>query len=229
MCTAIAKKGNDLIYGFNLDIDPAVWNFGLYKTKKIFSVGITVGSTTYLTHGVTSDGRFSNVPYMNGEHFKAPKGSKRERIDLMTDRYLRGKYSFEDIEKIISEKTPVSVPAATMHSLIGNRNGDFLIVEPGYGSRKVEEDYAVLSNFPVFANLTDFSNPFYGKDRYDTAEAVLKNSGPDFSAGDALSLLEQVRQAGKWGTKISFVYSLNENMVYYCLNGDFQHVQTHSF
>ena len=229
MCTAIAKKGNDIIYGFNLDIDPSVWNFDLYKTKRYFTVGITVGSTTYFTHGVNADGQFSNVPYMNGEPFIPPKGSKRMRIDLMTDRYIRGKYSFEDIERIISERVPVSIPAATMHSLIGNRNGDLLIVEPGYGYRKVDGDHAVITNFPVLADLEDYSNPFYGKDRFDRAESVLSESGPDFSVKDALMLLGQVKQTGQWATRISFVYSVNENAVHYCLNGDFSKPEIHSF
>lgn len=229
MCTAIAKKGKDLIYGFNLDIDPAVWNFGLYKTKDYFTVGITVGSTTYFTHGVHKDGRFGNVPYMNGEVFAAPKGVRRERIDLINDRYIRGKYSFTDIQKILTEKTVVCVPAATMHSLIGNGEGEMLLVEPGYGSRAIQDDYAVLTNFPVLANLTDYSNPFYGKDRYDVAEAALKMSAPDFSAQDALTLLEKVKQTGPWGTRLSFVYTKNENAVYYCLNGDFSNIQIHRF
>lgn len=227
MCTAIAKKGNDLIYGFNLDIDPAVWNFKLYRTKQYFTVGITVGHTTYFTHGVSSRGHFGNVPYMNGADFVPPKGSKRERIDLMTDRYIRGKYSFADLERIAAEKTVVSIPAASLHSLFGNGNGELLLVEPGLGCRRENGGHAVLSNFPVLAGLTDFSNPFYGKDRYDRAESVLKDSGPDFSVRDALDLLSSVSQSGKWGTKLSFVYSGNENAVYYALNGDFSDIRLH--
>ena len=95
MCTAIAKKGHDLLYGFNLDIDPDVWDFSLYKSDKVFTVGIKVGSTVYYTHGVNRDGHFGNVPYMNGAEFTPPRGARRERIDLMTDRYIRGNYSFE--------------------------------------------------------------------------------------------------------------------------------------
>lgn len=44
MCTAIVYKGKDLIYGFDLDIDPSVWNYDVYMTKDFFSVGITVGA-----------------------------------------------------------------------------------------------------------------------------------------------------------------------------------------
>ena len=197
--------------------------------KKLFAVCIKVGSTNYLTHGVTSDGRFGNLPYMNGDTFPVPRGYKRERIDLMTDRYLRGKYSFEDIERITEERAVVNIPAATMHTLFGNENGDLLIVEPGYGSQTPSENYAVLTNFPIMADLDDFSNPFYGKEHYDTAISVLESSDDDFSAADAMDLLCRVKAEGKWGTKLSFVYSRKENAVYYCINGDFSDIKIHRF
>ncbi len=229
MCTAIAKKGKDVLYGYNLDIDPAVWNYKLILKKDYFSVGITVGSTTYLTHGVNGNGQFGNLPYMNGEIFPVPKGARRERIDLLNDRYIRGKYSFEDVERIIRETVVVNAPSTTLHSLIGNRDGEFLLLEPGYGIKQYEEDFAVVSNFPLLTTLPDYSNPFYGKDRYDRALAILQNSTENFSVADALDVLSQVKQEGQWGTRISFVYSRNENAVYYCLDGNFDDIRIHKF
>ena len=54
-------------------------------------------------------------------------------------------------------------------------------------------------------------------DRYDAALSILRESGDDFSARDALKLLDAVKQTGHWGTRVSFVYSGNENAVYYAL------------
>lgn len=229
MCTAIAHKGNDLIYGFNLDVDPAVWDFSIHKTKSVFALGVTVGKTAYFVHGVNRNGNFSNTPYMNGEAFPVPRGMRRERIDLMSDRYVRGKYSFGEIEEILRTKAVTCISAASMHSLIGNSDGELLIVEPGYGHKKVEEDYAVLTNFPVLTELPDYSCPWYGKDRYDKAVSVLSEAGADFSAEDALRLLHDVRQEGQWATRFSFVYSRNRNEVYYFLDGDIANVSTHTF
>ena len=229
MCTAIAYKGNDIIYGFNFDVDPKVWNYSLHKTKSVFAVAITVGKTSYFVHGVNKCGNFGNVPYMNGATFTVPRGAKRQRIDLMNDRYIRGNYTYDDIKKIISDKTVTCISAATMHSLIGNADGDFLIVEPGYGVKSISENFAVLTNFPVFADLSDFSNPFYGKDRYDKVLSELSSAGKEFSAKDALNILYEARQEGKWGTRVSFVYSRNENKVYYFLDGDISNTETHSF
>lgn len=229
MCIAIAYKGNDLLYGFNLDIDPAVWHYSVQKTKAFFAIGITVGKTTYCVHGVNRSGHFGNVPYMNGDTFPIPRGTRRARIDLMNDRYIRGKYSFNDIEEILRTKAIVNIPAATMHSLIGNESGDFLIVEPGYGYKKVEEHFAVLSNFPVLTHLPDYSNPFYGKGRYDTAVSVLSKADVDFSAEDALHLLYDTKQDGRWATRVSFVYSQRRNTVFSFYDGDISRIETHVF
>lgn len=229
MCTAIAHKGNDLIYGYNLDVDPAVWQFSVRKTSSVFALAVTVGKREYFVHGVNKNGQFGNVPYMNGEDFPAPRGVRRERIDLMSDRYIRGKYSFADVEKILRTKTVVNIPAATMHSLLGSGGGELLIVEPGYGYKKVEEPFAVLANFPVLTELSDYSNPFFGKERYDRAVAALSRAGADLSAEDALGVLYEARQEGPWGTRVSFVYSRNENCVYYFTDGDISRVEKHIF
>ena len=229
MCTAIAFRGDDLLYGFNLDLDPAVWPYSVTKTKNYFAVGITAGKTTYHVHGVNRNGYFSNVPYMNGETYTPPRGLRRERIDLMSDRYITGRYSFADIGEILRTKAVCNIPAATMHSLIGNEQGEFLIVEPGNGWKKVEERFAVLTNFPVLTALDDYSNPFYGKDRYDRATPVLASADARFSAADALRLLHAVRQEGQWATRVTFVYSRNENAVHYFLDGDITQTRTHCF
>lgn len=229
MCLAIAFKGNDLLYGFNFDVDPAVWQYSVHKTKNLFAVGITVGKTTYYVHGVNKNGSFGNTPYMNGENLPAPKGTRRERIDLMNDRYIRGRYAFSDIEDILRTKAVVNIPAATMHSLIGSGAGEMYVVEPGYGSKKVEDNFAVLSNFPVLTELPNYDNPFYGKDRYDKAVSDLSRAPATFSAEDALRLLHDAKQEGKWGTRVSFVWSRNRNTVYYFLDGDSSCVEMHRF
>ena len=53
---------------------------------------------------------------------------------------------------------------------------------------------------------------------------ILKSSERNFGYNDMLKLLKELKQDGRWGTRISFVYSKNENAVFYCLNGDFDNV-----
>ena len=70
---------------------------------------------------------------------------------------------------------------------------------------------------------------FYGVDRYRKSLSTLRNSTDDFSVVDGLKLLNEVKQTGEWGTRFSFVYSKNEDTVYYCTEGDFDHVKVHHF
>ncbi|MGN0518104.1 MAG: hypothetical protein ACI4II_05220 [Acutalibacteraceae bacterium] len=230
MCTGFIKKGDDLLFGFNLDIDPNVWNYGLYMTKNYFTVGIKVGKTLYFTHGVNKDGHFGNVPYMNGSVDSKRKVIKNSvRIDLITDRYIRNKYSFDDVLDIVKTKTVVNIPNGSMQSLLGDAQGNILLVEPDYGYKRIDENYAVITNFPLLTTLDDYSSPFYGKDRYDRVTEVLSASDNTFSPMDGIELLRSVKCDGKWGTRISFVYSKNENCVYYCLDGDFNNIKKWPF
>jgi hypothetical protein len=229
MCTGFVKKGKDTIYGFNLDIDPAVWNFNVYHTKDYFTVEIKVGHTLYFTHGVNKEGHFSNVPYMNGGDLgKFQMIKNRERVDLLTNRFIRNQYSMEDVEAILKTKTLVNIPGGSMHSLLTCVDGPIYLIEPGLGYQEIKENYAVISNFPILKQPDHFE-PWFGKERYDIAQAILQKSTDDFNAQDGIELLKQVKQDGLWSTKVSFVYSVNEKKVYYCLNGDFDHLQIHSF
>lgn len=228
MCTGFIHKGNDLIYGFNLDIDPNVWSYDIYKNKNYFTVGIKVGSTTYFTHGVNREGNFGNLPYMNGEEFEC-KNTNTQRIDLLIDKYIRGKISFDKLENIVDTKTIVNIKAVTMHSLIGDMNGNIILLEPGYGIKKIKENYGVITNFPILTKLENYDNPFYGKDRYDVVTKTLSNANRNFSVNDAMELLKKVKQVGQWATRTSFVYSKNNNKIYYCLNNKFDEIFIHKF
>ncbi len=230
MCTAIAYKGNDLIYGFNLDVDPNVWKYDVYKTKNYFSVGITVGSTTYLTHGVTSDGVFANIPYMNGPQESYPVGTKKHRIDLVVNKILRGKMPLSAVKEILSAdgQSIASPKNLSLHTLFGDSNGDCFIVEPGIGYRDIRENYCTITNFPVLRE-GDYANEYYGLDRYVKAKAGLENASDRFTPENALDLLYSVRQEGQWATRVTFAYSQNENAVYYYRNNDRNHVRIHRF
>ncbi len=222
MCTAFIHRGNDLICGYSLDLDPAVWNYSIVRKKDLFSVAIRIGSTTYYTHGVNADGHFGNLPYMNGtDTGRRGVGPGRYRIDLLVDRYLRGRLSYTEVLDIANSKSVISGAGGSFHSLIGDGEGHMLLIEPSYGVREMRGDYACVSNFPVIPTLPDYSNPFYGKERYDAAVGILAAAGADFDVAQGRELLRAVRQEGQWGTRLSFVYSRNENAMSYWLNGDF--------
>lgn len=228
MCTGFVKKTeDDIIYGYNLDIDPEVWNYGLYKTRNCFSVCITVGSTRYLTHGVNRFGSFACLPYMNGPGTVKPFSGKKERIDLLADRFIRNKYTCENVCAILDERRIVNAKNADLHALIADRNGNILLIEPGLGFKRIEDNSAVIANFPLLA-IPEDDSPFYGTDRYSAVAEALSQS-VCFGVKDTVELLKAVSQNGKWGTRLSFVYSLKENTVYYVQNNEFGKLEKHCF
>ncbi len=227
MCTGFLFKGKDTIYAYNLDVDPSTWSFSIYKNKRYFALGLIIGSSTYFTHGVNNNAMFACLPYMNGESNILTKGIKRERIDLLVNKYIRSKYNYEEVLEIPKTKEIINLPNVNLHSLISDGN-NALLVEPGIGTKEINNKYFVISNFPIQVKLEDYSNPFYGKDRYDLVNKEL-NTRDELSPCDALDILRKVKQDGKWATRISFVYSKLENKVYYCIDGNFENILIHQF
>lgn len=202
-----------------------MWNYSLIKRKTVFTVGIRVGSTTYFTHGVNGSGEFGNLPYMNGTPERRRRGGANVyRIDLLTDRLLRGRLSFDEARELVKTRELVNIPGASMHSLLGDSRGNMLLAEPGLGYRELGGRYACVTNFPVLEPPERYASPFYGRDRYDRVCEVLEAADEDFAAADGMRLLSEVSQGGTWATRISFVYSCGENAAYYCTDGRFDDV-----
>ena len=191
-------------------------------------------------HGVNRNGNFGNQ--LNNMRFpKAPfeVGSDCVPLYYLVDTFIRGKHTMQEIEayartrKIVNlPKGSVDIPDMGMHSLLSDAEGHIMVVEPGNGYAVLSERYAAMSNFAVMELPEDFTPEnfgYYGKDRYDTALSILRNSGDDFSVQDGLRLLDAVKQTGEWGTRISFVYSGNEKAVYYALEHDFSNIRKHCF
>ena len=89
-----------------------------------------------------------------------------------------------------------------------------------------------MSNFPMLilpGDLTPEKYGYYGVDRYETAVNMLREAGDDFSAEEAMAVLDAVKQVQWAPTQVSFVYSQNQNQVYYTLGHDFDHIRIHRF
>ncbi len=190
--------------------------------------------------GVNRNGNFANQ-LNNMRFFKAQFEVSGNCVPLyyLVDSFIRGKNTIQDVERYARTKKVVNLPTGSiavpdmgMHSLLSDAKGNILILEPGNGVAVVSEKYAVMSNFAVLELPKDFTPEnfgYYGKDRYDTALSILRESKEDFSVQDGLDLLDAVKQVGEWGTRVSFVYSRNENAVYYTTEHDFSNIKKHCF
>ncbi len=191
-------------------------------------------------HGVNRQGCFAGQ--LNNMRFaKAPFEIGENCVPLyhLVDGFIRGRYKLSEVEGLAREKKVVNLPEGVvgipdmgMHALMSDGDGHILVVEPGNGVAAISESYAVMANFAVLELPGDFapeSFGYYGKDRYDTALSILRESDDDFSVSDGLGLLDAVKQTGRWGTRVSFVYSGNENTVYYAIEHDFADIRVHRF
>ena len=258
MCTAFVRRGNDVVVGFNMDINIGAFEYKVFAEKDKFYVGIYTGHMNQMipegvqipepylhvenqyrkVWGVNHKGCFGNqLNVMDFPKARFRLGEDTYMLDQLIDEYISGARTLDDVIQVAGDKDIVNIPTGTVdipnlafHSLLADRSGRIMILEPGNGYSIIQEKYAALSNFALLELPGDFVPEkfgYYGKDRYDKAMAMLRESADDFSAQDGLEILNAVKQVDNWATRVSFVYSNNENAVYYALDGDFDHVVRH--
>lgn len=249
MCTAFAIRGRDVICGFNLDLPDGAWSWNVHAEPDSFYVTMTIpeGSSLFeqfvsLSHqfpsaecraqGVDAHGHFAvMLNVMEGKRGLFREDSDALQLSQLVEEYQTGKRSFEEVIAALNTHDVLNLPGHTHHALFADAQGRFLIAEPGSGYIVVRDRFAVNSNFALLdlpADLTPERWSYYGKDRYDTAMRMLRDSGDDFSVQDAFSILRAVQQTKYAPTRVSFVYSRNENAVYYTLERDFDHITRHA-
>lgn len=104
-----------------------------------------------------------------------------------------------------------------------------LIIEPGLGYRLEKAQYSLITNYSILS--PEITKPYIvsGDDRFERADELLKHCNDSFSVAEAFQILKSVKQEGIWATRVSFVYSVNENRVYYVENNDFEYVTKYQF
>ena len=232
MCTRfVFRGGGDVVIGFNFDIDLAVWEHTVLADEERFCIGIKMPDGLYHTyHGVNASGGAGTLLYVHpnekASEFGAP-GSVA--ISELTERYVRGECTFPEALETVRQKRIVYAPDASMQSMLSDRNGRALMIEPGVGSRLEEGRYALVTNYSLLDPASTRPYIVPGDDRYERAKEILDRADERFGVEDALRLLREVRQEGLWATRVSFVYSARENGVYYALNNDFSHIRENRF
>jgi len=228
MCTRFVYNGNDTVVGFNFDIDLSVWEHKVFLKQDKFYIGIKNNGAYHSYHGINANGNVGTLLYIHEcEAGKYRRSPSCYRIDLLSERFVKGKISFDDAVKIVMEKKIVNVPDCSMHVMLSDRNGRVLIADPGIGYKVEKERYSLLTNYSVLD--PESTKPYItpGDDRYERAKEIFEKAGSDFDVTDALHLLKEVSQEGLWATRVSFVYAVSENKVYYVLNNNFANVLEH--
>ena len=231
MCTRFVYRGDDMITGFNFDIDLTVWDHKIIKEKDRFYIGILRPDGVHHSyHGVNRNGNVGTLLYVHGN----PEGTYQDSKSCMTiadvtEHFIQAKISFYDVLEILKERKIVYAPDATMQAMLSDQQGRTLIIEPGIGWREDDGRYSLITNYSVLAPESTSSFIVPGNDRYERAAKLLNSYGEHFTVADAVSVLQTVRQEGIWATRVSFVYSAKEHAVYYAQNNDFSQIEKYEF
>lgn len=231
MCTRFVYRGNDMITGFNFDIDLSVWKHKVVEEQDRFYIGILRPDGTYHSyHGANQNGNVGTLLYVHGNPAGAYQNNRNcITIADLTEQFIKARISFDDVLQIVKSKKIVYAPDSTMQAMLSDVHGRTLVIEPGIGYREEQNKYSLITNYSLMRpeSTKDFIVP--GDDRYERALQLLDNHQNEFSPADAFALLYAVRQEGAWATRVSFVYSANERTVYYVENNCFEHIRKFIF
>lgn len=252
MCTGFTRRGKDIITGFNFDMNIGGMDYcpvvekdrvflGMRLPQEVLAMmpqAIRPKNGIRLIQGVSAGGHVAGQ-LMNLNFSKVPESFMPGMLtnDLLTDMFVTDKNTCEQLTELLANRQVYNIPgdngtSVALHSLFIDPDGNTVFVEPGNGYAVICEKYFTVTNFSILEQPLDLNDDqfgFYGVDRYRKSLSTLRNSTDDFSVVDGLKLLNEVKQTGEWGTRFSFVYSKNEDTVYYCTEGDFDHVKVHHF
>ena len=151
MCTRFVYHGNDMLTGFNFDIDPAVWNHKVTAEKDRFYIGILRPDGKYHSyHGVHQNGNVGTLLYVHGN----PDGSYQDGKDCMTiadltEQFIKAQLSFDEALQTVRTKKITYAPDATMQAMLSDVHGRVLMIEPGIGYREEQKRYSLATNYSL--------------------------------------------------------------------------------
>lgn len=231
MCTRFVYNGEDMITGFNFEIDLSVWKHKVIMEKDRFYIGIQRPDGMYHSyHGVNRNGNVGTLLYVH----ENPAGRYLDGEDCvtianLTEQYIKAEISFDEALQMVKTKRIIYASDASMQALLSDLHGRVLIIEPGIGFREEKENYSLITNYSLLE--PESTEPFLvpGDDRYEQAEKLLSGFCKEMTVEDAFSVLRAVCQEGMWATRVSFVYSRKEQTVYYVENNHFESVMEYRF
>ena len=212
MCIRFVYRGDDIITGFNFDIDPAVWDHQIVTAPDRFYLGILrPDGLRHGYHGVHQNGNTGTLLYVHGNPSgRYQTGSDALTISDLTEQFIQAQISWEEALSIVQTKKIVYAPDATMQAVLSGT-------------------YSLMANASLLSPESTRPWLLPGDNRYEKAAQLLSKQGRRFSVSDAFAILRAVRQEGPWATRVSFVFSAKQRTVFYAENSHFDSIQTYQF
>lgn len=175
-------------------------------------------------------GNVGTLLYVHGNPAGAYQDSRNcMTIADLTELFIKAELSFDEVLQIVKSKKIVYAADSTMQAMLSDIHGRTLVIEPGIGYREERKNYSLITNYSLIKPESTRGFIVPGDDRYERALQLLANGKNEFSVSEAFTLLYAVRQEGIWATRVSFVYSANQQTVYYVENNHFAHIKRFLF
>lgn len=224
MCTSVVINRRKTIVGFNLDILNMEHRVRATDSGVYIEINDTVEGWMPL-FGANSRGDFVAMPTCwPFDQRSNPTSDKCLNIINLNIDFLLQKKTFEEVKNIVKKETICSIPGVTFMSALSNKNGDVLHIVPGQGAEFYEKPkYKIMTNFSPYKQDKE-QHPWMGWDRYKKAEEMLENAKDDFDVKDCFDVLKEVSQT-VCPTVVSMVFDINEKIVYWCENRNYEDIK----
>ena len=227
MCTSIVVNKNKTIVGWNLDLLDMEYRV----SPSDMGVFIEVNDATegwMPLFGANPRGDFVGMPTCWPSDPRSNPTGEGENVIMLDIDLLLQKKTLQEIREIADKRPIFSIPGLTFMSALSDAEGNVLHIVPGQGHEYYERpDYKILTNFSPYKQDSE-QHPWMGWDRYQTADAMLKEANDDFDVDDCFTVLKAVAQ-DVCPTVVSMVYDVTGRKVYWCEKQQWDQVQERSY
>ena len=224
MCTSIVINKRKTIVGFNLDILDMEYRVRATDEGVYIEIDDAIEGWMPL-FGANNRGDFVAMPTCwPFDNRSNPSSDKCINIINLDIDFLLQKKTFEEVREIVKTETICSIPGLTFMSALSDKKGNVLHIVPGQGAEFYEKPkYKILTNFSPYKQDKE-KHAWMGLDRYKKAEEMLENITDDFDVKDCFNVLKEVSQT-VCPTMVSMVYDVNERIVYWCENRNYENIK----
>ena len=222
MGTGIIYNGWKTIVGANLDLKDTQFKVVCEKDKVYVATLDKEGKFVPIL-GANANGNFASLSVCLPYDKRSEKSAHSTAIENIVSDVILENTWFENVLSTAKFKSISSKQNISKLAQISNLSGDVLQIIAGQGYKFFQKPrYSVLTNYSPMKGIRE-NHPFMGHDRYKVADYHLFKATPSFDVQSCFDVLKLTSQK-IFPTVVSMVFDATNNIVYWCLYGDFDKV-----
>lgn len=226
MCTSFVINKSKTLVGWNLDLNAMEHRVRTAAEGVYIEVADPEWGWLPL-FGANSRGDFVAMPTCWPFDSRSDPTPNAENLMALNIDLLLQKKTLAQLRDVAESSPIASQPGVTFMSALSDNHGNVLHIIPGQGHMYYERPaHAVLTNFSPFKQDSE-THPWMGWDRYATATALLEQAEASFDVPDCFAVLKATAQTA-CPTVVSMVFDVTERTVHWCLDQQWEHIQSHS-